>query len=116
MARRIPSLRLFLRVAAICSLCALPLVAHADELKLKDGTTIKGILVGFDDNSFKVQTSFGFALVRRDQVISISMSESSKADAPEKTPIPEKPKAAAMPAVALKPVVTSTLAETPKPA
>lgn len=77
--------------------------ANADELKLKDGTKIIGTIVGFEDNSFKVQTSYGFALVRRDVVASITLSEPAKelpksaqtAPAPAKTeappPRPEPP-------------------------
>ncbi len=51
---------------------------RADDLKLKDGSKISGSIVGFDDNSFKVQTSYGFALVRKDQVVSITVSDSTK--------------------------------------
>jgi len=52
-----------------------PLRAHADELKLKDGTKITGTIVGFEENSFKVKTSYGFAVVQKDQVASINISE-----------------------------------------
>jgi hypothetical protein len=52
---------------------------RADDFKLKDGSKISGTIVGFDDSSFKVQTSYGFALVKKDQVVSISMSDPSKA-------------------------------------
>lgn len=51
---------------------------RADDLKLKDGSKISGSIVGFDDNSFKVQTSYGFALVRKDQVVSITVSNPAK--------------------------------------
>jgi hypothetical protein len=60
--------------------------ARADELRLKDGTKIVGKIVGFDDNSFKVETSYGFALVRRDSVVTIAVSDSVKKPAPEKKP------------------------------
>jgi hypothetical protein len=53
----------------------MPLWARADELKLKDGTKIVGTIVGFEDNSFKVKTSYGFAVVQKDQVASIDISE-----------------------------------------
>lgn len=59
--------------------------ARADEFQLKDGSTISGAIVGFDENSFKVQTSYGFAIVRKDQVVNIRISN-SKSAAPEKTP------------------------------
>ncbi|HKV49485.1 MAG TPA: hypothetical protein VJN69_15430 [Candidatus Acidoferrales bacterium] len=52
---------------------------RADDLKLKDGSKISGSIVGFDDNSFKVQTSYGFAVVRKDQVVSITVADSAKA-------------------------------------
>lgn len=57
---------------------ALQIPAQADELRLKDGTKVIGTIVGFEDNSFKVQTSYGFALVRRDVVASITLSEPPK--------------------------------------
>ncbi len=96
MARRIP----FLRIAAACVLAVLPLAVHADELTLQDGSTIKGTIVGFDDNAFKIQTSYGFALVRKDQVVTIRVTGSPAGAAPaaspvpgaDKTPGPEKPK------------------------
>jgi hypothetical protein len=51
--------------------------ARADELKLKDGTKITGVIVGFEENSFKVKTSYGYAMVQKDQVVSISISDAS---------------------------------------
>ncbi|HXW56933.1 MAG TPA: hypothetical protein VEJ67_14375 [Candidatus Cybelea sp.] len=62
------------------------LSARADELKLKDGTKIVGTIVGFEENSFKVKTSYGFAVVQKDQVASISMSDSAKKSETEKKP------------------------------
>jgi len=54
---------------------------RADELKLRDGTKISGTIVGFEENSFKVKTSYGYAVVQKDQVVSISMSDAPKAAA-----------------------------------
>jgi hypothetical protein len=51
---------------------------RADEIKLKDGTKITGTIVGFEENSFKVKTSYGFAVVQKDQVVSIIVSDASK--------------------------------------
>jgi hypothetical protein len=85
-------------LAAIAASTSLvPRAARADELKLKDGTKISGIIVGFEDNSFKVKTSFGFALVQRDQVVSITISETAKKLEPEKKPEPAADKPAAAP-------------------
>ncbi|MFZ3332592.1 MAG: hypothetical protein WA197_18290 [Candidatus Acidiferrales bacterium] len=68
--------------------------ARADEIKLKDGSKIIGTIVGFEDNSFKVKTSYGFAMVQKDQVISIVVTDSAK------KPEPSAPKVAAAPAPA----------------
>ena len=66
---------------------------QADELKLKDGTKIVGTIVGFEENSFRVKTNYGFAVVQKDQVLSISITESAKKLDVEKKPEPsvEKP-------------------------
>ena len=64
-------------IIASLAVCAV-LAARADELKLKDGTKVVGTIVGFEDSSFRVKTSYGFAVVQRDQVISISVADSSK--------------------------------------
>lgn len=65
-------------VAAALSLW-IPAATHADDdLKLKDGTKITGVIVGFEDNSFKVKTSYGFALVQKDQVVSIVVASGLK--------------------------------------
>jgi len=86
MRRAIP----FPAAAAIAALLAASLAARADELKLKDGTKITGTIVGFEDNSFKVQTGYGFAIVQKDQVASISISEAAKGT-PGKKAVTAKP-------------------------
>lgn len=68
--------------------------AGADELRLKDGTVIVGTIVGFEDNSFRVKTSYGFALVRKEMVAEIFIREESPPDQPR----PANPSAAARPA------------------
>ncbi len=82
------------------TLCAVALLLwvpglHADELKLRDGTKITGTIVGFENDCFKVETSYGFALVKKDKVASISISEvkgekkeAAKAAPPAATPAP----------------------------
>jgi hypothetical protein len=83
--KRLPLLALAL--ACVTVVCG----TRADELRLKDGSKIVGTIVGFEENSFKVQTSYGFALVRRDQIVSIT------AIAPDKKPAAEKKPGAAEP-------------------
>lgn len=110
-----------LAAAILCTLLA----ARADELKLKDGTKIIGTIVGFEDNSFKVKTSYGFALVQKDQVVSISVSsEAAKkpepaAEKPAESPKPAKTEAASKPAPAPTPAPATKTAfadAAPKPA
>ena len=45
--------------------------ARADEIKLKDGKKLYGVIVGFEDNMFRVKTDFGFVLVEKDKIASI---------------------------------------------
>ena len=47
----------------------------ADQLHLKDGSVINGTIIGFDESSFKVKTNYGYAMVRRDQVVSIDVTD-----------------------------------------
>jgi hypothetical protein len=79
--RSFPS-QLLLLPAALSLFTALS--AQGDDFHLKDGNTVSGTIVGYDDSSFKVQTSYGFALVRKDQVVSITISDASKSSASSK--------------------------------
>jgi hypothetical protein len=97
--------------AAITAVLAASLATPADELKLKDGTKITGTIVGFEENSFRVQTSYGFAVVQKDQVVSISISSATKATA-EKAPLSAKP---AKSEKASAPADQSSQAATPAP-
>jgi hypothetical protein len=78
--------------------------ASADELKLKDGSKISGTIVGFEENSFKVRTSYGYAVVQKDQVVTITMSDTPAKPDSEKKPEPATEKPAAPP----KPAKTET--------
>jgi hypothetical protein len=69
-----------------------PQTLRADDLKLKDGSKISGTIVGFEENSFKVKTSYGYAVVQKDQVVSIAVSNAPAAPA-EKSPEPVAVKA-----------------------
>src|ERR1700730_9840643 len=57
--------------------------ARADEIRLKDATKILGTIVGFENDSFRVETSYGFALIQKDKVADINIS------APKKEPEPK---------------------------
>ncbi len=87
MSRRIISVAAIAGLAALAVLLAAP--ARADEIKLKDGSKINGTIVGFEDNSFKVKTSYGFAVVQKDQVVSITVTDPAKQPEPENAKKPE---------------------------
>ena len=56
--------------------------ARADEIVLKDGTKITGTIVGFENDAFRVETSYGFALIRKDKVADISIAAAKKEPEP----------------------------------
>jgi hypothetical protein len=89
-------------IAALAFFAYLP-AGRADELKLKDGTTISGTIVGFEENSFKVKTSYGFAEVQKDQVVSIVISAGSKKKESDKKSEPRSDASADADASAAKP-------------
>jgi hypothetical protein len=80
---------------ALVAFFAVVCAARADELKLKDGSTVVGTIVGFEEHSFKVKTSYGFAEVQKDQVVSIVISAVPKKKDSEKKIDPETDAAAA---------------------
>ena len=73
---------------AAALLTAAPL--GAEEFHLKDGTKIIGKIVGYEKDSFRVETSFGIAIIYKDRVQRIVFD--SAAEAP-----PSKPAAAPAP-------------------
>jgi hypothetical protein len=68
----VPGMRGFLKFAVFAgALCALSLCASADEIRLKDGKKLYGVIVAYEDNMFKVKTDYGFVLVEKDKIASI---------------------------------------------
>jgi hypothetical protein len=63
---------------ALLSLLITAGATRADEIRLKDGTKIIGIIVGFENDSFRVETSYGFALIQKDKVADISITAAKK--------------------------------------
>lgn len=61
---------LFFFLAAL-ALAAQPRCLRADEIRLKDGKKLDGVIVGFEDNMFKVKTDFGYVLVEKDKIATI---------------------------------------------
>jgi hypothetical protein len=68
---------------ALLVLLANAAIARADEIRLKDGTKISGTIVGFENGSFRVETSYGFALVEKDKVADISITAAKKDSDPK---------------------------------
>src|ERR1700676_40988 len=60
-----------------------PAGARADEIRLKDGSKISGTIVGFENGSFRVETSYGFALIEKDKVADINITAAKKEPEPK---------------------------------
>jgi hypothetical protein len=74
--------------------------ARADEIRLKDGTKISGTIVGFENGAFRVETSYGFALIQKDKVADINVTAEKKQPEPKpKSTAPNAPPTAGAPAV-----------------
>src|SRR5256886_10938895 len=85
----VPLKRGLLSVAACFSALSLAaLLARADEIRLKDGKKLYGVIVAYEENMFKVKTDFGFVLVEKDKIASIVPTTPAGP-----TPRPESPAA-----------------------
>jgi hypothetical protein len=88
----------------------------ADEILLKDGKKLYGVIVAYEDNMFKVKTDFGYVLVEKDKIASIipdtpAQPTPAKSDATAKPANTGEPKAAAQSeAAATKKEKTSSIA------
>jgi len=56
---------------AVVALCLAVSASQADEIRLKDGKKLYGVIVAYEDNMFKVKTDFGYVLVEKDKIASI---------------------------------------------
>jgi hypothetical protein len=69
---RVPSGQYVLCASLALSFClflALPMLG--EEITLRNGQKIEGTIVGFEKGMFRVETEFGFALIRKDKVAAI---------------------------------------------
>src|SRR6516165_1193284 len=89
-------LTLFASAAVFCA------AARADEIRLKDGKKLYGVIVAYEDNMFKVKTDFGYVLVEKDKIAEIIPSTPAPA-----TPA-KPPKPAADPAPKTEPAVATS--------
>jgi hypothetical protein len=88
--------------------------ARADEIRLKDGTKIIGTIVGFENDSFRVETTYGFALIQKDKVADISIVATKKESEQKPkagAPAPQSPATTpgVVPAVAKEPVAPASV-------
>jgi len=88
----VPKKRGWLCVAGlVLAFCAMGTSALADEIRLKDGKKLYGVIVAYEDNMFKIKTDYGYVLVEKDKIASIVPStpvgETPKAD---KTPVAKR--------------------------
>ncbi|HXE75914.1 MAG TPA: hypothetical protein VNN18_09810 [Candidatus Xenobia bacterium] len=74
MSRRPALFALLLLVAAV--------PAGAEEFILKDGTRIVGKIVGYEKDAFRVETSFGLAIIYKDKIERILMTPGPSSPAP----------------------------------
>jgi len=85
----VPFKRGLLSVATyFAALSLAALLARADEIRLKDGKKLYGVIVAYEENMFKVKTDFGFVLVEKDKIASIVPTTPAGP-----TPRPESPAA-----------------------
>ena len=82
------------------------LVARADEIRLKDGKKLYGVIVAYEDNMFKIKTDYGFVLVEKDKISTIIPSTPASAK-PESQPAAKKDPAPANPAPKTQPAVAA---------
>jgi hypothetical protein len=82
------------------AMLAAPNGARADEIRLKGGRKLYGVIVAYEDNMFKIKTDFGYELIEKDKIESIIPStpsakseqekkEAAKKDAPKMDAKPE---------------------------
>jgi len=91
--------------AAIVSLSAITAIpAVADEIRLKDGKKLYGVIVSYEDNMFKVKTDYGYVLVEKDKIAAIVPNSPASTDA---KPTPQPAKTGAEPAQSSTPAPAS---------
>jgi len=93
---------IYLGLLAVLASGVAALACRADEIRLKDGKKLYGVIVAYEDNMFKVKTDFGYVLVEKDKIAEIIPSTPAPA-----TPA-KPPKPAADPAPKTEPAVATS--------
>jgi len=78
------------QILVLAALCSASAATWADEIKLKDGKKLSGVIVGYEDNMFRVKTDFGFVLVQKDKIASIVPTGGTGTEAASAPPGPAK--------------------------
>ena len=90
--------RLYLGLFALVATSLTATSGRADEIRLKDGKKLYGVIVGYEDNMFKVKTDFGYVLVEKDKIAQIIPNTPAQSDAAKGEPQPAaKPSTEAQP-------------------
>jgi hypothetical protein len=97
----------------VATLIAATPLLRADEIKLKDGQILYGVIVAYEDNMFKVKTDYGFVLVEKDKIASIVPTNANKPPAKPDSKKPAKPEPA--PAAPSNSAATSRPSSNPSP-
>jgi hypothetical protein len=91
-------LRLYLGLFALVATSLTATCGRADEIRLKDGKKLYGVIVGYEDNMFKVKTDFGYVLIEKDKIAQIIPNTPAQGDAAKGEPQPAaKPSTEAQP-------------------
>jgi len=102
----------FLLAIFAVTFSAIAFSARADEIRLKDGRKLYGVIVSYEDNMFKIKTDFGYELIEKDKIASIVPStpagkpERASATKKDATQHPSKPAGDSQPQA--EPAVAST--------
>lgn len=87
-----PALPILGVVALVLTLGVTP--GKAEEITLQDGKKLSGNIVGFENGMFKVETDFGFVLIKREKVKTITFppGQRARAEAPKVEVPPPNPR------------------------
>jgi hypothetical protein len=81
----------FVLAASFLALSALACSARADEIRLKDGRKLNGVIVAYEDGMFKVKTDYGYELVEKDKITAIIPTTPAKSAPDAKKDAPQHP-------------------------
>ena len=104
--------RLYLALFALAATSLAATYGQADEIRLKDGKKLYGVIVAYEDNMFKVKTDFGYVLVEKDKIAQIIPNTPAQGDAGKGEPQPAaKPSTETQPKA--EPAVATSSSTTP---